>query len=138
MTQRDVNSLPTQVEIDGDKLVLNDEAQAQIVLSKLRSSCEGILLVAQDNISRNLALRFEELEITLGRALNDAMRPIEMRVKDELHQAGFRPRISFPAFHASLFNFSTRQLLARPLPSRSRGKTASRKGREYAKPSRAG
>ncbi|QMI06756.1 clamp-binding protein CrfC [Citrobacter sp. RHB25-C09] len=128
LTQRDVNSLPTQVEIDGDKLVLNDEAQAQIVLSKLRSSCEGILLVAQDNISRNLALRFEELEITLGRALNDAMRPIEMRVKDELHQAGFRPRISFPAFHASLFNFSTRQLFSEAIAQQEPGENGKQKG----------
>lgn len=97
-------------DLDEGVLVLSDEAQAQIVLSKLRASCEGVLLAAQENIGRSLALRFEELEITLGRALNDAMRPIEIRVKDELNLAGFRPVISFPAFHPSMFNLTTRQL----------------------------
>lgn len=101
-----------QAEIDGEMLVLHDEAQAQVILSKLRSACEGVLLAAQENISRDLAMRFEQLEATLSRSLNEAMRPIEMRVKEELSHAGFRPRISFPAFHASMFNFTTRQLFS--------------------------
>ncbi|MCL0127283.1 clamp-binding protein CrfC, partial [Klebsiella pneumoniae] len=64
----------------------------------------------QESISRDLALRFEQLESTLSRALNDAMRPIEQRVKEELNHAGFRARIRFPAFHTAMFNFNTRQL----------------------------
>lgn len=91
-------------------LVLEDEGQAQIVLSKIRSSCEMILLAAQERISRELALRFDQLESTLARSLNDAMRPIETRIKEELSHAGFRARISFPAFQASQLNFNTRGL----------------------------
>lgn len=71
----------------GEMLVLHDEGRAKIVLDKIRSSCEGVLLAAQESISRDLALRFEQLESTLSRALNDAMRPIEQRVK-----RGAKPR----------------------------------------------
>ncbi|RDT54563.1 clamp-binding protein CrfC [Escherichia coli] len=92
------------------QLVLEDEGQAQIVLSKMRSSCEAIFVAAQEKISRELAMRFDQLENTLARSLNDAMRPIEMRIKEELSHAGFRARISFPAFQASALNFNTRQL----------------------------
>lgn len=101
-----------RAELEGEMLVLQDETQAQVILSKLRSSCEGVLLAAQENISRELAIRFEQLEATLSRTLNDAMRPIEVRVKEDLSHAGFRPRISFPAFHSSMFNFTTRQLFS--------------------------
>ena len=92
------------------QLVLEDEGQAQIVLSKMRSSCEAIFVAAQEKISRELAMRFDQLENTLARSLNDAMRPIETRIKEELSHAGFRARISFPAFQASALNFNTRQL----------------------------
>lgn len=100
----------SSAEMAGEMLVLHDEGQAKIVLDKMRSSCEVVLLAAQESISRDLALRFEQLESTLSRALNDAMRPIEQRVKEELNHAGFRARIRFPAFHAAMFNFNTRQL----------------------------
>lgn len=112
LAKHDGWSLLPEAAFEGEKLVLHDDAQAQVVLSKLRSCCEGVLLNAQETISRDLALRFEQLESTLSRALNEAMRPIEKRVKEELSQAGFRPRISFPAFHASMFNFTTRQLFS--------------------------
>jgi replication fork clamp-binding protein CrfC len=92
------------------QLVLENEGQAQIALSKIRSACETILLAAQERISRELALRFDELENTLTRSLNDAMRPIETRIKEELNHAGFRARISFPAFQPSALNFNTRSL----------------------------
>ncbi|WP_342322579.1 clamp-binding protein CrfC [Kosakonia sp. BYX6] len=94
------------------QLVLEDEGQAQIALSKIRSACETILLAAQERISRELALRFDELENTLTRSLNDAMRPIETRIKEELSHAGFRARISFPAFQPSALNFNTRSLFS--------------------------
>ncbi|TKV23964.1 clamp-binding protein CrfC [Citrobacter sp. wls613] len=97
-------------EMAGEVLVLHDEGQAKIVLDKIRSACEVVLLAAQESISRDLALRFEQLESTLSRALNDAIRPIEQRVKEELSHAGFRARIRFPAFHSAMFNFNTRQL----------------------------
>ena len=38
------------------------------------------------------------------------MRPIETRIKEELNHAGFRARISFPAFQPSALNFNTRSL----------------------------
>lgn len=94
------------------QLVLENEGQAQIALSKIRSACETILLAAQERISRELALRFDELENTLTRSLNDAMRPIETRIKEELNHAGFRARISFPAFQPSALNFNTRALFS--------------------------
>lgn len=97
-------------QIEMGQLVLEDEGQAQIVLSKIRSSCELIVLDAQGKISRELALRFDQLESTLARSLNEAMRPIEKRIKEELSHAGFRARISFPAFQASQLNFNTRVL----------------------------
>lgn len=110
MSQHGMGSAVAAAEMAGEMLVLHDEGQAKIVLDKIRSSCEVVLLSAQKSISRDLALRFEQLESTLSRALNDAMRPIEQRVKDELNHAGFRARIRFPAFHAAMFNFNTRQL----------------------------
>ena len=92
------------------QLVLYDEGQAQIALSKLRASCERVMLDAQTKIGRELALRFDQLESTLARSLNEAMRPIETRIKEHLSHAGFRARISFPAFQASQLNFNTRAL----------------------------
>lgn len=92
------------------QLVLDDEGHAQIVLSKIRSSCEQIMLNAQSRIGRELALRFDQLESTLARSLNEAMRPIETRIKEQLSHAGFRARISFPAFQANQLNFNTRGL----------------------------
>ncbi|WP_303719884.1 hypothetical protein, partial [Pseudomonas aeruginosa] len=41
---------------------------------------------------------------------NEAMRPIEMQIKEQLSHAGFRARISFPAFQANQLNFNTRGL----------------------------
>jgi len=95
-----------------EQLVLDEEGQAQIVLSKIRSACEMVMLDAQGKISRELALRFDQLESTLARSLNDAMRPIEARIKEELSHAGFRARISFPAFQPSQLNFNTRGLFS--------------------------
>ncbi len=92
------------------QLMLEDEGQAQIVLSKIRSSCELVMLDAQTKICRELALRFDQLESTLARSLNEAMRPIETRIKEHLSHAGFRARISFPAFQANQLNFNTRAL----------------------------
>ncbi|HDT4957286.1 TPA: clamp-binding protein CrfC [Enterobacter kobei] len=92
------------------QLVLDDEGQAQIALSKIRSSCELIMLDAQTKICRELALRFDQLESTLARSLNEAMRPIETRIKEHLSHAGFRARISFPAFQANQLNVNTQAL----------------------------
>lgn len=94
------------------RLVLDDEGQAQIALSKIRSACETIVLDAQGKISRELALRFDQLETTLARSLNEAMRPIEARIKAQLSDAGFRARISFPAFQANQLNFNTHALFS--------------------------
>ncbi|HGY3718387.1 TPA: clamp-binding protein CrfC [Citrobacter gillenii] len=110
MSQHGIGAAMTAAEMAGDMLVLHDEGRAKIVLDKIRSSCEVVLLAAQESISRDLGLRFEQLESTLSRTLNDAMRPIEQRVKEELSHAGFRARIRFPAFHSAMFNFNTRQL----------------------------
>jgi len=110
------NSSPEEM----GQLVLDDEGQAQIVLSKIRSSCELIMLDAQGKISRELALRFDQLESTLARSLNEAMRPIEKRIKEELSHAGFRARISFPAFQASQLNFNTRGLFSDAIASENR------------------
>ncbi len=92
------------------QLVLDDERQAQTVLNSIRSACEQVMLDAQTKISRELALRFDQLESTLARSLNEAMRPIELRIKEQLSHAGFRARISFPAFQANQLNFNTRAL----------------------------
>ncbi|MEK0166137.1 MULTISPECIES: clamp-binding protein CrfC [Enterobacteriaceae] len=110
-------NLQQSEEFGPGKLVLEDEGQAQIVLSKIRSACEVILLAAQEKIGRELALRFDQLENTLTRSLHDAMRPIETRIKEELSHTGFRARISLPAFQASTLNFNTRQLFVDAIAS---------------------
>jgi len=103
-----------EIRLDGEsgrgQLVLDDESQAQVVLSKIRSACEMILLNAQQTLTQELELRFSQLETTLTRSLNDAMRPIETRLKNELSEAGFHTRISLPAFHPGVLNFTTPQL----------------------------
>lgn len=103
-------SMPGAQADEATQLVLEDEGQAQIVLSKIRSLCETIVLDAQSKISRELALRFDQLETTLARSLNEAMRPIKARINAELCDAGFRARISFPAFQANQLNFNSRML----------------------------
>ncbi len=103
-------NLPREESEAMHQLVLEDEGQAQNVLSKIRASCELIMLDTQAKISRELALRFDQLEFALARSLNEAMRPIETRIKQQLSHAGFRARISFPAFQANQLNFTTRAL----------------------------
>ncbi|NDO81806.1 clamp-binding protein CrfC [Citrobacter sp. NCU1] len=110
LSKRDTFSPIPEAKIVGEMLVLHDESQAQVVLNKIRASCEVVLFKAQENVSRDLALRFEQLESTLARVFTDAMRPIEARVKEALSHTGFRARISFPAFHAALLNFNTQPL----------------------------
>ncbi|WP_312952032.1 clamp-binding protein CrfC [Superficieibacter sp.] len=92
------------------QLVLNNEGQAQIVLSKIRIACETILMAAHETSVRQLTLRFNHLEATLTRALNDTLRPIEQRVKQELSEAGFGVRIALPAFQPAGVNFNAPQL----------------------------
>lgn len=71
------NSSPEEM----GQLVLDDEGQAQIVLSKIRSSCELIMLDAQGKISRELALRFDQLESTLARSLTKRCAPLRNALK---------------------------------------------------------
>lgn len=97
-----------QADITDETLVLPDEGQAQIVLSKIRASCEGVLLAAQDEISRDMTLRFTQLESTLNRTLTEAVRPIEQRVVSALNHSGFHARIRLAPLHRAIFNFNIR------------------------------
>ncbi len=92
------------------QLVLSNEGQAQIMLSKVRMACETTLAAAQETASRELTSRFSQLESTLTRTLNDTLRPIEQRVKQELSQSGFGVRIGMPAFQTSNVSFNAPQL----------------------------
>lgn len=85
---------------DGQELILEDEEQANRLLSIIRADCEGTIFTCQQSIIRELSLRFSQLETSLSRSLDDALRPIESHVKEELHRAGFRARISLPVFQA--------------------------------------
>jgi hypothetical protein len=53
------------------------------------------MLDAQTKICRELALRFDQLESTLARSLNEAMRPIETRIKEHLSHAVFGRESAF-------------------------------------------
>ncbi|MCP9672488.1 clamp-binding protein CrfC [Escherichia fergusonii] len=97
-----------QADITDETLVLPDEGQAQIVLSKIRASCEGVLLAAQDEISRDMTLRFTQLESTLNRTLTEAVRPIEQRVVSALNHSGFHAHIRLAPLHRTIFNFNIR------------------------------
>jgi hypothetical protein len=116
--------LRLEAGVSPGQLVLEDEGQAQIVLSKMRSSCEAIFVTAQEKIGRELAMRFDQLENTLTRSLNDAMRPIEMRIKEELsHAVSGRVSVSRHSRQAHSI-----LIPASFLPTRSRRKTP-RQGR---------
>lgn len=83
---------------DGRELILEDEGQANRLLSIIRADCEGSVFACQQSIIRELSLRFSQLETSLSRSLDDALRPIESHVKEELHRTGFRARITLPVF----------------------------------------
>ncbi|WP_330983706.1 MULTISPECIES: clamp-binding protein CrfC [Enterobacterales] len=82
------------------ELILEDEEQANRLLSIIRSDCESTIFSSQQGIIRELSLRFSQLETSLSRTLDDALRPIESHVKEELHRAGFRTRITLPVFQS--------------------------------------
>ncbi|MFK3662574.1 clamp-binding protein CrfC [Scandinavium sp. NPDC088450] len=82
------------------ELILEDEEQANRLLSLIRSDCESTIFSCQQGIIRELSLRFSQLETSLSRTLDDALRPIESHVKEELHRAGFRTRITLPVFQS--------------------------------------
>ncbi|MGL4724287.1 MAG: clamp-binding protein CrfC [Scandinavium sp.] len=85
---------------EGGELILEDEEQANRLLSIIRSDCESTIFSCQQGIIRELSLRFSQLETSLSRTLDDALRPIESHVKEELHRAGFRTRITLPVFQS--------------------------------------
>lgn len=85
---------------DCGALILEDETQANRLLSIIRSDCEGTVFACQQSIIRELSLRFTQLETSLSRSLDDALKPIESHVKEELHRAGFRTRITLPVFQS--------------------------------------
>jgi replication fork clamp-binding protein CrfC len=85
---------------DCGELILEDEEQANRLLSIIRSDCEGMVFTCQQNIFRELSLRFSQLETSLGRTLDDALKPIEAHVKEDLHRAGFRTRVTLPVFQS--------------------------------------
>ncbi|POP43073.1 clamp-binding protein CrfC [Superficieibacter electus] len=92
------------------QLVLSNEGQAQIILSKIRVASETTLTSAHDTAARELGIRFSQLESTLTRALNDTLRPIEQRIKQDLNQSGFGVHIGLPSFQAGSVNFNAPQL----------------------------
>ena len=83
---------------NAQELILEDEGQANRLLSIIRADCEGTIFACQQSMIRELSLRFSQLETSLSRSLDDAMRPIESHVKEELQRAGFRTRITLPVF----------------------------------------
>ncbi|MEJ5072805.1 clamp-binding protein CrfC [Enterobacter ludwigii] len=85
---------------DSGEIVLDDEEQANRLLGIIRADCEGTVFACQQSIIRELSLRFGQLETSLSRSLDDALKPIESHVKEELHRAGFRTRISLPVFQS--------------------------------------
>jgi replication fork clamp-binding protein CrfC len=85
---------------DTGELVLEDEVQANRLLNIIRADCESTVFACQQAIIRELSLRFSQLETSLSRSLDDALKPIESHVKEELHRAGFRTRITLPVFQS--------------------------------------
>ncbi|HEX4500389.1 MAG TPA: clamp-binding protein CrfC [Scandinavium sp.] len=85
---------------DTGELVLEDEVQANRLLNIIRTDCESTVFACQQAIIRELSLRFSQLETSLSRSLDDALKPIESHVKEELHRAGFRTRITLPVFQS--------------------------------------
>ncbi|MGU3415562.1 clamp-binding protein CrfC [Enterobacteriaceae bacterium C34A] len=87
-------------QADSGELILEDEVQATRLLNIIRADCEGTVFACQQTLIRELSLRFSQLETSLSRSLDDALKPIESHVKEELHRAGFRTRISVPVFQS--------------------------------------
>lgn len=82
------------------ELILEDEAQAHRLLSLIRADCESTVFTCQQSLIRELSLRLDQLETSLSRSLDDALRPIESHVKEELQRGGFRTRIALPVFQS--------------------------------------
>lgn len=91
-----------------ESLTAADEQQANLLLNKIRTSSEAILLAAQQAMSEELSQMLESLERSLGQMLRKAFRPIENRVTEELAHGGFRMQISLPAFHSSQLHIDAR------------------------------
>ncbi|WHP31048.1 clamp-binding protein CrfC [Trabulsiella odontotermitis] len=98
--------LRTMEDGEPGPVVLNAESEAHCLLSKIRQGCESMLLTTQQTLTRELSQRFAQLEISLTRTLEEALRPIELHIKEELGKAGFRARISLPPFRAGLVDFN--------------------------------
>ncbi|WP_312627618.1 clamp-binding protein CrfC [Scandinavium sp.] len=110
-----VMSLANGVEVNGSQqnnrgeLILEDEAQAHRLLSLIRADCESTVFTCQQSLIRELSLRLGQLETSLSRSLDDALRPIESHVKEELQRAGFRTRIALPVFQSDSLQITMQQ-----------------------------
>ncbi len=93
-----------------EQLILDQESNARMLLHKIRASCELILLSVQENLTRDLAAHFSELETALGDILRAALAPLEQRVTEGLRRTGFRAHITLPVFQRSQLNFNAHQL----------------------------
>jgi len=91
------------------ELILEDEAQAHRLLSLIRADCESTVFTCQQSLIRELSLRLGQLETSLSRSLDDALRPIESHVKEELQRAGFRTRIALPVFQSGSLHITMPQ-----------------------------
>ncbi len=102
-------------------IMLTNEAMARMTLQKIRTSCETILLTAQQHISAELTRQMGNLETTLSRILHETLAPFENRLVSGLESAGFSASISLPAFQGSTLNFSVPQLFNEALSEESVG-----------------
>ncbi|ELY4481711.1 clamp-binding protein CrfC [Cronobacter turicensis] len=93
-----------------EQLILDQESDARMLLHKIRASCELILLSVQENLTRDLAAHFSDLETALGDILHAALAPLELRVTEGLRRTGFRAHITLPVFQRSQLNFNAHQL----------------------------
>ena len=114
--------------LEGQALILEDEEKATRLLGIIRADCEETIFACQQSMIRELSLRFGQLEASLSRSLDDAIRPIESHVKEELQRAGFRARITLPVFQSGSLHITMPQWFNAEVATEARAAGALRGG----------
>ncbi|MBS0849862.1 dynamin family protein [Citrobacter sp. JGM124] len=93
-----------------EKIIVEDEAEARILLHKIRASSEMLLFTAQETLITKLGVSLTQLEIELTSSLKEALQPIERRVSNELEDSGIHIRVRLPSFQTNQLHFNTHHI----------------------------
>lgn len=101
LSQQPITTRQADFTPGSDRIAVEDEAEAQALLHKIRASGEMLLFTAQEKLTAELGTSLNHLNLALEKSLHEALEPIEKRVRDELAEVGIRTFVKLPSFQVN-------------------------------------